>query len=277
MEKIDPSCGWLAEQWHPAQTARAKAAPYAKYKGDKHEAFWYFDQEMANLTEARYDDTRGKEPMFINFIQENQLIPYDENLHVRSLASFQPDQDGVTFHLKPVFVDSTRTSLAHRHQDASIVVKRVCGPVKVIDDSTMRVDFYRMGMNNPKRTWGIVLAAEAPSDCRYKEAVQQIEIKIPFRNTSGERQSILFPSIQDVEHGTKELPLTAVSDQELPVYYYVKEGPATIDGNTLRLTKIPPRSKFPIRVSVVAWQYGIRDSIQTAEPVERVFYITKKQ
>ena len=56
---------------------------------------------------------------------------------------------------------------------------------------------------------------------------------------------------------------------------YVKEGPAELQDNRLVFTKIPPRSKFPVKVTVVAWQYGIAGQVQTAEPVERSFFITK--
>lgn len=60
LSKVRPEDGWLAERWHPVQPRRAKAAPFAKYKGDVHDAFWYFDREMAEATEARYAEERGK-------------------------------------------------------------------------------------------------------------------------------------------------------------------------------------------------------------------------
>ena len=53
----------------------------------------------------------------------------------------------------------------------------------------------------------------------------------------------------------------------------MKEGPAEIEGNKLIFTQIPPRSKFPLKVTVVAWQYGLAGKVQTAEPVERSFFI----
>jgi hypothetical protein len=53
----------------------------------------------------------------------------------------------------------------------------------------------------------------------------------------------------------------------------VKEGPAEIDGNKLVFTPIPPRSKYPLKVTVVAWQYGLAGKVQTAEPIERSFFI----
>ena len=45
--------GWLAKSWSPDDDARPEAAPAASYKGDRHEAFWYFDREMAQLTELQ--------------------------------------------------------------------------------------------------------------------------------------------------------------------------------------------------------------------------------
>lgn len=58
--------------------------------------------------------------------------------------------------------------------------------------------------------------------------------------------------------------------------HYVKSGPAEVDGNRLVLTSVPPGARFPVKVTVVAWQYGIPGSVQTAAPVEREFYIVRK-
>ena len=73
--------------------------------------------------------------------------------------------------------------------------------------------------------------------------------------------------------GVESVTLRATSDCGLPVYYYAKEGPAEIDGNKLVFTPIPPRSKYPLKVTVVAWQYGLAGKVQTAEPIERSFFI----
>jgi hypothetical protein len=91
----------------------------------------------------------------------------------------------------------------------------------------------------------------------------------------GERQYILFPGLQDVPQGTESVTLDAMSDKGLDISYYVKEGPAEIVGNKLIFTQIPLRAKFPLKVTVVAWQYGLKDKIQSAEPVERSFFITQ--
>ena len=58
----------------------------------------------------------------------------------------------------------------------------------------------------------------------------------------------------------------------------MREGPAEVaqDG-TLTLTRIPPRAKYPVKVTVVATQWGrsIDPKLQTAQPVERTFSITQ--
>ncbi len=218
LKKLNPEEGWLAERWRPEQKDRAKAAPYRDYKGDKHDAFWYFDKEMAGLTEARYAKYKGKQMQYLGFMQRGRLVKYDAGQHAGVIAAFRPD---------------------------------------------------------PKRTGDIWLLAANEGDSRYKSAVQQFNIRIPYRNTEGKRQYILFPGIEDVREGVESVSLEAVSDCGLPIYYYVKEGPAELQDNRLVFTKIPPRSKFPVKVTVVAWQYGIAGQVQTAEPVERSFFITK--
>ena len=77
--------------------------------------------------------------------------------------------------------------------------------------------------------------------------------------------------------GTPSLTLSARSSAGLPVYYYVREGPAEIQGNTLKFTPAPPRTKFPVKVTVVAWQWGrsIDPKVKSDTPVERTISITK--
>ena len=276
LNPINPTKGWLAERWHPNQKKRAKAAFYSQYKGDVHDAFWYFDREMAEATEARYVQSRGKEEQYLGFEQSGSLLAYDKKQHVRVQPRFNPKADGITFHLKAVCTDSLRTKLSDEHADATPTISRICGPVEKVNDTTFKVSFYRMGMDNPRRTGDICLLASQTGDRRYKSAVQEVSIRIPYRNTAGERQHILFPGLPDVETGSGSLSLKATSDCGLPVSYYIKEGPAEIEGDQIVFTPIPPRSKFPVKVTVVAWQYGVAGKVQTAEPVERSFYIKKE-
>ena len=275
LNPVNPTKGWLAERWHPDQKKRVKAAPYSQYKGDPHDAFWYFDREIAEATEARYTQSRGKKEQYLGFEQNGSLLTYDKKQHVRVQPRFNPEADGITFHLKAVCTDSLRTKLSDEHADAAPIISRICGPVEKVNDTTFMVSFYRMGMNNPRRTGDICLLASQTGDRKYKSAVQEVSIRIPYRNTEGQRQYILFPGLPDVKAESGSLSLKATSDCGLPVSYYIKEGPAEIEGDQIVFTPIPPRSKFPVKVTVVAWQYGIAGKVQTAEPVEHSFYILK--
>ena len=273
---VEAKNGWLADRWRKNEKPTAEAASYDKYEGDKHHAFWYFDKEMADATEKYYANERGKTEQYIGFEQKGKLITFNPKSHVRMSPSFQPEADGVTFHLKAVYTDTLRNEYSKEHSTRPLRMSRICGPVEVVNDTTFTVRFYRMGLDNPKRTGGICLMASVKQDHKYRSAVQQVEIRIPYRNKEGIPQRIIFPKLSDVKASVKEISLKGTADSGLPVYYYVKEGPAEIKGDKLVLTKIPPRAKFPVKVTVVAWQYGRsgEPKVQTAEAVEQSFYIT---
>lgn len=275
---VEAKNGWLADRWRKNEKPTAEAASYDKYKGDKNHAFWYFDKEMADATEKYYANERGKTEQYIGFEQKGKLITFNPKFHVRMSPSFQPEADGVTFHLKAVYTDTLRNEYSKEHSTHPIRMSRICGPVEVVNDTTFTVRFYRMGLDNPKRTGGICLMASVKQDHKYRSAVQQVEIRIPYRNKEGIPQRIIFPKLSDVKASVKEISLNGTADSGLPVYYYVKEGPAEIKGDKLVLTKIPPRAKFPVKVTVVAWQYGRsgEPKVQTAEAVEQSFYITAR-
>ncbi|GHU79964.1 hypothetical protein FACS1894145_5300 [Bacteroidia bacterium] len=277
LKPIDPASGWLADRWHPDQTPpKAKAAPYNQYKGDKSNAFWYFDEEMARETEKFYAAARGKKEQYIGFLQNNELLTFNEESHARIHAKFEPENDGLTFHLSAAFTDTLRRKLVSDHSNqGTITIDRICGPVEKVNDTTFTVRFYRMGLNSQRRTGDIWLIARHDGDNRYKSAVQQLNLRIPHRNTEGKEQHILFSPLPNVNQNVKSITLHATADSGLPVYYYVKEGPAEISGNELIFTAIPPGTKFPVKVTVVAWQYGrsTGEKVQTADAVENSFYI----
>ncbi|MCS2677693.1 hypothetical protein NXV90_18305 [Bacteroides ovatus] len=275
---VEAKNGWLADRWRKNEKPTAEAASYDKYKGDKNHAFWYFDKEMADATEKYYANERGKTEQYIGFEQKGKLITFNPKSHVRMSPSFQPEADGVTFHLKAVYTDTLRNEYSKEHSTHPIRMSRICDPVEVVNDTTFTVRFYRMGLDNPKRTGGICLMASVKQDHKYRSAVQQVEIRIPYRNKEGISQRIIFPKLSDVKASVKKISLNGTADSGLPVYYYVKEYPAEIKGDKLVLTKIPPRAKFPVKVTVVAWQYGRsgEPKVQTAEAVEQSFYITAR-
>ena len=274
---VDPEKGWLANRWHKDRLPEAIATLFKLDKGNKENTFWYFDKEMAELTERIYARQRGKKEQYLGYVQNQKLLEFNLKNFARYLGKFEPEGDGLTFHIAPAFTDSLHTKVDVNHAKTKTLITRICGPVEKLNDSTFTVRFSRMGLNNVKRTADMCLIMANDGDAIYKSAVQQMYIHIPYPNKEGVEQTIIFDSIPNVNQRLKSLDLHAVADSGMPVYYYVQEGPAELKNGKLILTTIPPRAKFPVKVTVVAWQYGrsIEPKVQTAEPVIRSFYIER--
>ena len=122
----------------------------------------------------------------------------------------------------------------------------------------------------------IWICATHPGDDQFKSAVQQACIKLP-RNTDGPDQAITFDPIPNQKFGPGSVQLSARSSAGLPVHFFVREGPAELNGKILRLVAAPPRSKFPMHVTVVAWQWGrsVAPLVKSAAMVEQSFEINK--
>jgi len=291
LKPIDPTkSGWLVDRWRLNQAPTAPAAPVDQYTGDPKQAFWCFDEELAQATEAYQAAYRGKKAQLLGYVQGGQVVPQG-NTHQQVTLKFLPEADGVTFHLAGTFLDKVPagsprpagwTGLAagspvgHATGGGDIVIDRICGPFVKVSPDTFRVQWQR-GLGANQSTCDLWFAATHPGDDQYKPAVQQALLTIPVRNSAGAPQHITFPALGDMAAATTPVQLTARCDSGLPVSYYVREGPAEVDGSTLRLTAIPPRSVFPVKATVVAWQWGRSSEpcVQTAEPVEQTFIIGK--
>ncbi|MGV3764725.1 MAG: hypothetical protein ACO1NW_01285 [Chitinophagaceae bacterium] len=275
LKHVSPQKGWLTDRWRKDSLPLYPSATYAQYTGNKWEASFCFDKEMAQATNAIYKKSRGKINQFIGFEQHGQILPMHQTHGVFQLP-FQPQEDGISFHLKAFFADSLRVKIAPKHAASPLTIDKITGPVEKVNDTSFRISFSRTGFNNAKRSNDIWLIAANDGDDTFKSSVQQINMRFPLFNKEGAQQTILFEEIADVPIESNPMALKATSSSKLPVSFYVREGPASINGNTLTLSKIPPRTKFPVKVTVVAWQYGIKGKLQSAIPVERSFFITKR-
>lgn len=267
--------GWFAQRWGredglvPIPADRPAPAPCSEYKGDEHIAFWYFDREMAEKAEQRYAASAGKKMQYVSFMQDGQVCHYNPNSHVKLNPQFRPEADGMTFHLKAVCVDSTNSRLSEEHAKGAPSIQRICGPVEVIDDTTFRLAFYQTGMSNPRYTHSITMFAEMKGDEQYKTAVREVSIRIPERITNGKEQTISVKDMNRQLRAGGKITLRAKASSGLPVRYYVTRGAAHIeDDNKLVADRVPPCAKQPMKVTVVAWQYGIDGKWNTATPVE---------
>ena len=287
---IDPTkTGWLQAKWMPSQAPTA-AAPVGQYAGDPAQAFWFFDEEHARVTAAYQLRHRQPLPQLVSFLVDGRPAP-QRNTHQQVNLPFRPLADGLTFVLKGTFLDTVAggsprlakwtglpvgTPLGHASGGRPVVISRICGPFRQLSADTFRLQLDR-GLGANLRQYDLWLTATHPGDARYKPAVQQAQLVVPLRLTEGAAQHLTFPQLPDQRATKAAIRLAATSDASLPVQYYVRQGPAELVGNTLRLTAIPPRSKLPLTVTVVAWQRGRSGAspVQTAEPVEMTFRVIR--
>ena len=271
---VKPQQGWLMDRWHKNSLPTAAAAPYALYKGDHRYASWVFDKQMADATERFYAASRGKRQQYIGFKSNGEIL-VPQKTHASYQLKFVQMPDGISFKLTAFFADTSRMIPAAEVAKTPLQIDKICGPVKKINDSTFQIHFNRLGFNNSKRSNDIWLLGHNKGDEKFKSAVQQLNMRFPLENKEGEEQEITFPLISDQQRGVKSIQLNATSTAGVPVYYYVKQGPAYINENKLIITSIPPKTKYPVKVTVVAWQYGNAGKLKSAVPIERTFYITK--
>ena len=194
LRKLNPKDGWLAERFHSdmmgtdgadkgkapenASDSRPQPAPYNIYKGDKHDAFWYFDKEMVELTEARYKETAGKKVQYVGFEYQGKMIGYDEKAQGGMKLDLR-DMKGITFQIKAVYTDASHNNATSLHGKKKPHVEVVCGPVEKINDTTFKFYPYESGWDNARRSFTCWLVAVADADGEYKGAVQPIRIDIP--------------------------------------------------------------------------------------------------
>lgn len=287
LKKIDPTKdGWLVDRGRKDGKPVASAAPVGRYKGDPKDAFWTFDAEMAKATEDFGAKYVGQKIQLVGYMQKDGIVPQIPKRHVRVALKFEPESDGMTFKVRGALLDTApqdwmgfkQGETAPHSDDASkISIYRICGPVQQISADTFAIRFYRMGTNNPKRSNTICLMLRHPGNGTYRPMMLESDMQIPGKNTVGEDQKLAFALPQSIRFGTPSLPLNGKSSAGLPVYYYIREGPATVEGNTLRFSAVPPRAKFPVKVTVVAWQWGspVDPKVKTAEPIEASTFITR--
>lgn len=270
LKKLRREDGWLADRWHKDGYPSAGTNLYRGYSGNKDSAYWYFDEEMARWTESIYTRERNKKKQYLALMQNNQILKPNQQL------KFFTDGKNIDIHAKVVFTDSTYSRLSDNHSIEPIMIKRYAGPVKIINDTTFRLNFYRPGVLH-KRVTSIGMFAFCESDMFYGHTVCDILWRMPRTLLEGKTQEINFPEIKDVKEGTRSIKLKATSDQHLPIQYYVQSGPAYIQADELVFTEMPIKTKFPVKITVVAWQYGSMSEpkIQSAKAVEITFYIKK--
>ena len=276
LKAVDVSAGWRLDRWRPDGSGGLIAASYGSYTGNVDEAFWCFDQEMVKATQKYYEATRGKKP---------QLLQVGGHMGEPVTPKLELMDDGLSFRVATRFaevVPDDRRCIEWTGQPAGtplghggspIALHWISGPAVQTGPDTFRIHFGRADYLS-RGNESIWIYASHPGDASFKGAVQQAQLRVP--SFGGKEQHITFPAIPNQPQGAGPIKLQAASDSGLPVSYSVREGPAVVDGETLRLTAAPPRSRYPISVTVIAWQLGrgTEPAVKRATPVEQTFQIT---
>ncbi len=292
------------------------------------ENFWCLDEEMAAKIEDFQSLYFRKKPTLLMYNQSptagvvGPQVPQNNN-HVQCHLNFYPLNDSLDFELSSSFADTipamsgrcagwmnTTDTLTGNWTNAKVgdkvlhpsnpgasVIIREIGPLTILSrDTTTGITKCRMtlerGLNRTMTNYVqyCIFSLAHPGDANFKASVLQAEMGINVQNTTGLVQTINFAKLPDVAYNATTVSLNATSNLGLPVQYYIKEGPAQLSGSNLLITAIPPTAKYPVKVTVVAWQWG-RDGVlapntagksvpypgqlvQTATPIENTFYIT---
>ncbi len=157
-----PDGGVYLSRWYPDGSESS----------DPHDCFWYHDEEMAALTRARYQATRGRRMQYLGAAVDGAGVPFRAESHIK----LDTRVDGPEFRVEPFYADSTRMAPSTDHSAARPRGSIISGPVIQTGEYTFRIDPDYFG-DDPSRLWsGITLCMEAPGDSVYKPAVQEIRL-----------------------------------------------------------------------------------------------------
>jgi hypothetical protein len=285
LKPVTLEAGFLADLPVPGHESRHVTAWY-ETSPDARCVPWYFDRASAEEAQAIARINWQAQTQFPGFAdKDGKVFPYTFNgitwipINKKPGATPLPtpvletEADGITFTLKGALLDALPPNFVGAGETLAKApgapsVEWLCGCVEPLGG-----DRWRMALD---RTWPspIYLAVRHAGTDSIRAVVQPGQIARD-NHSDGVSQKITFEKIPDVKAGTKSLPLRATSDAGLPVQFYVVVGPATVEGDRLVFTRVPPRTKFPVTVTVAAWQWGrgIEPKVRTAEIVRQTCQI----
>jgi len=210
------------------------------------------------------------------FLSSNgQPVPFDFN----GISSISPEMeaDGISFSLRSQALDKIPSnfvgageSLANSNQTPEI--EWLSGAVRPLGN-----DRFQISLDRSFPQQAIYLDARLRGTDEIRASVQPLAIKLQH-NREGMAQIIEFALLKDILYTQHEVQLVAHSDSGLPVSFYVVAGPAYVEDHRLILTSIPPNTRFPVSVTVAAWQWGrnIEPKVKEAAIVKQSFLISKQ-
>ncbi len=273
LKRLDMDAGVLAHLPVAGQTDLA-VIPYAAASPEQRRRPWFFNEALALRAQelTRADLTTAPQFVGVEAGEGCRTEPYALN----SVTKLFVKGDG-TFTVRPILLDRIPDGFVAAGEplakaEGEPLAEWICGPYAPDGPNRFRISL--------DRTWtgraATYLILRHEGDAKTRRTVQPVHMTIE-QNKEGAPQTITFDQSADVPAGTASVKLSAQSDCSLPVSFFVSHGPATVEGDTLKFTPIPPGTKFPVEVSVTAWQWGRASEppVQAAKPVTRTFQLTK--
>lgn len=274
LKAIKPQSGWLTDTGGMNPDTFEPSA-YSTYKGNVSKSYWFFDSEIATAAAAFDGDRKSRKKQMLTFIQDEKQLPVAKQGFAP--LKLEPEKDGITFKLQGDFLKELPPELIGSgtplgHSPGQISFSVIAGPAIQIDSDKFRIQFNRGDQGG-----AIWLQAEQKGNNEYRHAVQPAQLQISSVLTLGQEQQITFPIIADQKVSVGTIKLNAKSDSNLPVDYYVVSGPAIIQDGLLKIKQVPVNNRLPIKVTVVAYQWGrvLSPLYQSAKPVSRSFLLYK--
>jgi len=278
--KLRPIAGNAGVLVDPATlgTPQFKAIPVGKWYGDRGNAFWFFDEEMAAAVNRSMQEQLARRPQAIDFVVNGSPAPLLDN----GFAVLKPEflADGITFRVQAASLATSPSATLYPGQQLGHAVTPIqfrvsSGALAQVGPDTFQVAARSGGLTRQGQPWEPWIMAYQPGDAEYRSADKPAHILIDIRNTKGTPQTIAFQKIPDIARTTDEINLSATATSNLPVQFFVESGPAIVEGNTLRILPVPPRSRYPIRIIVSAFQWGRTGdhAVQTAGPETQTFFV----
>ena len=269
----DLTKGYLANLPVPGIT-NLSIIPYNKATSmQKASMAWYFDSLSAKEAQAIAN---------VNWSAQTQIpsVAAGDNDSVSAFSFNSVTQiyavTNSEFSLKPYLLDTIPSVFQKPGVAGSPLAKSpgkpyldwICGNVQPLGNNRFKVQLSRYGGVNT-----LIVKADSSKGIRYSN--QPVYVNF-VKNNSGTAQTITFSQIANLKDTAKSIPLVAKSNRGLPVSFYVESGPGIVKENKLVFTKIPPSAKYPIAVTVVAWQWGTCTApLYKQATVKQTFYITK--
>lgn len=274
LKKVALENGFLADMPVPGHE-KSSPVEFSKAAPDARARPWFFDRESAGEARSFAAINWNAETQLPGFADASgKILPFNFN----GISNLQPEYeaDGITFTLRGVMLDQlpeqfTNAGVKIAKAPGEPTLEWLCGPVKPLGG-----DKFQICLDRSFGSSACYIAARQKGTDEIRNSVQPCGVKIQ-KNNSGLAQKISFDPIPDVKAGTKSIKLSAKSDSGLPVKFFVRAGPAVVHGDELEFTPVPPRAKFPVAVTVGAWQWGRAGASPVkTEVVEQTFNLLAK-